>query len=43
MEQLDLLERISELEREIAALPPGNLSIKKQQGNRTAALSAHTE
>lgn len=33
MEQLDLLERISELEREIAALPPGNVSAKKVHGN----------
>lgn len=33
MEQLELNERISELEREIAALPPGSVNVKKIRGN----------
>ena len=32
MDQLDILERIAELEREIAALPPGTVSTKKVRG-----------
>ena len=32
MEQADILQRISELEREIAALPPGSVSAKKVKG-----------
>lgn len=32
MDQLEILQRIEELEREIAALPPGSLSVKKIKG-----------
>lgn len=32
MEQYDLIERINELEREIAALPPGSIAVKKING-----------
>lgn len=32
MEQMEILERISDLEREIAALPPGSVSAKKVRG-----------
>lgn len=32
MDNLDLLQKISELDREIAALPPGSLTVKKVKG-----------
>lgn len=32
MDQLDIMDRIAELEREIAALPPGTVSTKKVRG-----------
>ena len=32
MEQLDIIERIHELEREIALLPPGSIAVKKVKG-----------
>lgn len=32
MDQLEILNRINELEREISALPPGNISVKKVKG-----------
>ena len=32
MTQLDIIERINELEREIALLPPGSISVKKVKG-----------
>lgn len=32
MDQLEISNRIDELEREIAALPPGSVSVKKVKG-----------
>lgn len=32
MDQLDIIERINELEREIALLPPGSIAVKKIKG-----------
>ena len=32
MEQLEIIERIQELEREIALLPPGSIAVKKVRG-----------
>ena len=33
MDQLEITNRIDELEREIASLPPGSVSVKKVKGN----------
>lgn len=34
MDQFEILQRIEELEREIAALPPGSLTTKKVSGKK---------
>lgn len=35
MDQLEIMNRIDELEREITSLPPGSVSVKKSRARNT--------